>query len=392
MRTGNPELAREINYTLILDLLRAKSPISRVEISKALNLSKVTVSTIVNALVMDGLIVEIGEGIGAEKGGRKPILLALNHSCRYVVGVDIGTTNTAIAIGNLGGEIINKTQRPTSRDRSFNRVFDQVACLVNEIIDVTGIERGKVLGLGVSVPGLVETQSGIIRLSPDLNWMNVAINSLLSEQTDLDVVSENCTRAMLLGEKLYGKAKDEKNVFYVNLGYGVGSAIMINNEIYSSHSEFGHTFVSEKPVQCHCGNFGCLEAVASGNAIERMANNSCNNSKKWISAKMAADAAKNGDAKLIKIFDKVGMYLGRAISMAANLFNPDKIILGGGVTLCGKLLLEPLKKEYENHIMSGIKSHSMIEISSLGLDAGAFGAIALALNKFIFKPEKIHSF
>jgi len=384
------EFEKDSNYSLILDLVRKKSPISRVLLAKALYLSKVTVSTIINELIDEGLIIEIGEGSGGEKGGRKPILLGLNASFKYAVGVDIGTTNTVAAIGNLRGEVFAKTQQRTRKDRSVKSVFQQVSNLTADIIETANLDRDGILGVGISVPGLVKSDEGVVCVSPDLNWGNIEINRVLGEMIQLPVVSDNCTRAMLLGAKWHGRAKDARNVFYVNIGYGVGSALMVNNQIYSNHSEFGHIHVSDRRIRCHCGKFGCLEAVASGNAIERAANNTIdakNGDKGWITAKKLAQQARGGDSKAKSIFDEAGQYLGRAIAMAANVFNPDKIILGGGVTLANDLLQEALHKEYEKYAMQVIKSGSVIEISPLGMDAGAVGAIALALDKFLYKAE-----
>jgi len=380
--------AKGSNYSLILDMVRKKSPISRVQLAKEFGLSKVTVSAIINELIDEGLIIEIGEGAGCAKGGRKPILLALNAFFKYAVGVDIGTTNTVAAIGNLRGEVVAKTQQPTRKNRSPKSVFRQVSQLTKEIIQAPNVDKDSILGVGISVPGLVKSEDGVICVSPDLSWENVEINRTLSEMIGLPVVSDNCTRAMLLGAKWHGKAKDARNVFYVNIGYGVGSALMVNNQIYSNHSEFGHIHASDEQVRCNCGKFGCLEAVASGNAIELAANNSVHTKEKnegWVTAKNLAKLARDGDSQAKEIFVEAGQFLGRAIAIAANMFNPDKIILGGGVTLANDLFQDALQSEYEKHAMSVIKSSTLIEISPLGMDAGAYGAIALALNKFLYK-------
>jgi len=381
---------KDSSYALILDMVRKKSPISRVRLAGELCLSKVTVSAIINDLIDEGLIIEIGEGAGGEKGGRKPILLGLNAAFKYAVGVDIGTTNTVAAIGNLRGEVLAKTQQPTRRNRSYQSVFKQVCQLTNSLIKANDIERDRLLGIGISVPGLVDSDEGVICISPDLNWENLEINRTLREMIGLPVVSDNCTRAMLLGAKWHGRAKDAGNVFYVNIGYGVGSALMVNNRIYSNHSEFGHIHVSDKQVRCNCGKFGCLEAVASGNAIELAANSSINvkeKNKGWVTVKNLADLARNGDSQAKDIFAEAGQFLGRAIAIAANMFNPDKIILGGGVTLAGDLLQDAVQSEYERHAMNLIKSSTVIEVSPLGMDAGAYGAIALALNRYLYKAD-----
>lgn len=383
------EFGKDSNYALILDMVRKNSPVSRVQLAKELCLSKVTVSAIINDLIHEGLIIEIGEGAGGEKGGRKPILLDLNASFKYAVGVDIGTTNTVAAIGDLRGEILAKTQQPTRKNRAFKSVVKQVCSLTNEMIQTHHIDRNRIIGMGISVPGLVKSAEGLICISPDLNWENIEINRVLIEMTGFPVVSDNCTRAMLLGAKWHGKARDARNVFYVNIGYGVGSALMVNNQIYSNHSEFGHIHVADEQIRCNCGNSGCLEAVASGNAIELTANNTIHTKEKkgWITAKNLADLARDGDSQAKDIFLEAGQYLGRAIAIAANMFNPDKIILGGGVTLASDIFYDTLQREYAKHAMNVIRSSTVIELSPLGMDAGAYGAIALALNRFLYKAH-----
>jgi predicted NBD/HSP70 family sugar kinase len=374
----------------MLDMVRRRNPISRVQLAEEFGLSKVTVSTIINELLEEGLIIEVGEGTGCEKGGRKPILLALNASHKYAVGVDIGTTNTVADIGNLRGEVVVKSQQPTAKNRSSNNIFKEVSQLSGDIIESSKIDRDSILGVGISVPGLVKAHEGVIRISPDLNWENVEMNHTLADLIGLPVVSDNCTRAMLLGAKWHGKAKDARNVFYVNIGYGIGSALMVNNQIYQNHSEFGHIHVSDKPVRCHCRKLGCLEAVASGNAIELSANNRLGKkapNADWITVKDLAVKARNGESEANKIFHDAGHYLGRALAIAANMLNPDKIILGGGVTLAIDLLQGAIEKEFEKHTMSEIRSTTVIEVSPLGMDAGAYGAIALALNQFLYKAD-----
>jgi len=390
MVTGDPEMARKINKALILDVIRNNENINRAEIARRLDISKVTVSTIVNELIESELVNEIGEGTSDENGGRKPILLSLNTSKKFVIGVDVGTTNTLAAFGNLKGQILEKVRVPTSRNRSVENIVEQVAYLIGDIIDQSGINRNKIVGICVSVAGIVEKSKGYIVFSPDFNWKNVYIAKLLQDKTNLTIIVDNCTRVMALGEIWYGKGKGLRTMFYINVGYGIGSALMIDSKIYSNNSEFGHSFITNRKVRCSCGNYGCIEALASGHAIERSANKIMKNrNKEWITAKMVANMVKNGDVEAEKIFDDAGRYLGRSISIIANTFNPDKIIIGGGVALAGNILLKPMIKEYNNHTMDAIKEKTQVCLSSLGIDAGVRGAIVLALNELVFKRDII---
>lgn len=391
VRTGDPEMAREINRSLILNILRERDLLSRADIARALDLSKVTVSTIVSNLIQDQLVEEKGAGNSLESGGRKPILLSLNSSRKYVIGVDIGTTNTVAATADLKGKHLQVTRRQTGDSLSVSRVLKQVQELIEQAIRESGIDRAQILALGVSAAGIVNSIEGYIYFSPDFDWKDVDIKSMLEQQTGFPVVVDNCTRTMTLGEQWYGRIQDARNVLYVNVGYGIGSALILNKHIYSNHSEFGHSFVTKQRVRCHCGKYGCLEAVASGNAIESQANDLLGDKiGKRITAKMLAAMARDGDRTARRIFQNSGRYLGRAISIATNLFNPDTIIIGGGVALAGDLLLEPLVQEFEKQTMDIIRRDTRIELSSLGIDAGVSGAVALALNRFVFKSHLVN--
>ena len=389
LRTGDPEMAREINRALILDLLRREDSIPRAHIARTLKLSKVTVSAIVQHLIDEDLVIEIGEGHALKRGGRKPILLSLHSSGKYVIGIDIGYANTVVAIGNLKGEFLAKIRVPTMHDHSVENVMQQTVSLVEEAICASQLAHNNLLGIGLSVAGTVEKSKGNIVFSPDFKWRNVAIADILEQKTGLRTVADNCTRVMTRGEIWYGHAQEIRNLFYINIGYGIGSAIVVDEKIYENHCEGGHVLITKKNVPCYCGKSGCLEAVASGQAIEQMANERIEHPEGWISAKMLADMARQGNAAARHIFVETGRYVGRMASIAANLFNPDKIIIGGGVALAGDLLLTSILEEFQANTMEGIKNHTHIEFSALGMDAGVSGAIALALNAFVFKQELI---
>ena len=189
----------------------------------------------------------------------------------------------------------------------MKNVVEQVTYLIDDIITRSTIHREKILGIGLSVAGTVEKAKGLIIFSPDFNWRNVYIVDILEEKSNLHTIADNCTRVMTRGEIWYGHAKDVRHMFYINIGYGIGSAIVIEGRIYNNHSEFGHVFVTKKEVRCDCGKYGCLEAVASGQAIERMANESLGNRNEgWITAKRLAELASQGDVAAKNIFSEAG--------------------------------------------------------------------------------------
>ncbi len=359
--------------------------IPRAEIARRLRLSKVTVSTIISGLIESEHVVEVGHGSSLEKGGRRPIMLSLDTSNKYVVGVDLGTTNTVAAVGNLKGELLKKIRITTSKDHSIDNISGQVSNLINETIDASGIGRDKIAGVVMAVAGQVEKEKGFIIFSPHFNWHNVRIARLVEEKTGFKTIADNCTRVMTIGEMWYGGARGFSNLIFINIGHGIGSALVIGGKLYNHHSEFGHIFITKKKIRCACGKYGCLEVVASGEAIERQANQLMGgHESKWITAKTAAERAKNGDRIARKIYSEAGRYLGRGISILANSINPEKIIIGGGVSSAGDLLLKPILKEFYANVMDVIKNRTEVSLSSSEMDAGVKGAVAMALNDYIF--------
>jgi predicted NBD/HSP70 family sugar kinase len=389
-KKGDPENARLINRTLILNKIRIKEQLSRADLARVLLLSKMTVSTIVTDLINEGLIIESGEGDSHSQGGRKSILLRLPNTGKHVLGVDVGNTNTVVALASINGIIRSTLRNPTRRNHTIASILEQIKEMIGEIIIKESIPLNNIIGIGVSIGGLVNKKNGIIVLSPDFNWENVRLQSLLEKELDLPVVVDNCTRVMALGENWGRDANRYKNMVYINVGYGIGSAIVMNGKIYDNNSEFGHIFITRKGVKCDCGKVGCLEALSSGHAIEKRANRKMSLSDNhWYTAEEVAGLAMEGNLEAKNVFIDAGRYLGRAIAIVANLFNPDKIIIGGGVSKAGKLLLNPIMKEYELHTMNVIIDSTQVQLSSHGMEAGIQGAIALALDQYVFHTERI---
>jgi glucokinase len=271
-------------------------------------------------------------------------------------------------------------------------IADQSEELLLSLLKAADVPRERIVGTGVSVAGLVDKRTGYVKFSPDFNWRNVYFKQVLEDRLALPVVINNCTRVAALGEMWYGAARESNTFFFVNVGYGIGSAIVINRRLYEHNSEFGHINVTNREVKCDCGKFGCLEAVSSGHAIERDANREVGEAEdaEWTTARELAERAVDGDARARQIFEDAGKYLGRGIATVANLLSPELVILGGGVSNAGTLLMAPLMREFSRHTMEAIKEGISVEVASLGIDAGVIGAVALALDTFVFEQDTIH--
>lgn len=386
---GDPGSARRINRALVLEKLKFFDGLSRAELARQLGLSKITISEIVSDLIEEELIEETGEGKATRAGGRKPILLRLNSSWHRVVGLDIGLTNTVIALGGLKGERVVQLRSSTSQRHDTEGILGQIEELLTVILERGNLKKDKLAGIGISIRGLIDGQTGTIAFSPALDWKDVPFRDLVEQRLGVPTTLDNCTRVMAFGEKWHERSNDIKNIFYVNVGYGIGSAIVMNGRIYNNNSEFGHIRITNRDVLCDCGKMGCLEAVASGYAISRFAHEAFGE-KSPGSAHSAEDVAKmalSGNQKAQQIFRDASRYLGRAISIATNLFNPDKVVIAGGIASARELIEQPMMDEYRATAMEVIKRSTQVTFSSFGMDAGVVGAISLALNRYVFHEE-----
>ena len=386
---GDPESARFINRALVLKRLKSTESHSRAALARELGLSKITISQVVSDLITEELIEERGEGSPKSTGGRKPILLRLSSSSHFVVGLDIGLTNTVVSLAGLNGERLVQLRVSTNAKHDIQSILTQIDDLVAEALSKGKVAREQIVGVGISIGGLIESQNGFISFSPDFGWRDVAFRDLVEKKLNLPATIDNCTRVMAFGEKWQEKSSDAENLFYINLGYGIGSAIVMHGRIYNNNSEFGHIKITNKDILCDCGKRGCLEAVASGHAIERIADAVIRKKAEdsHYSAKDVAELASAGNEVARQIFRDASRYLGRAISIAATLFNPDRVVIAGGVASARELIEKPLIAEYNATTMDVIKKSTQVTFSSFGIDAGIIGAISLALNKYVFHEE-----
>jgi predicted NBD/HSP70 family sugar kinase len=386
---GDPESARLINRALVLRKLKFIDSLSRAELARQLDLSKITISEIVADLIDEGLVEETGEGSATSAGGRKPILLRLNSSWHRVVGLDIGLTNTVVALGGLKGERVVQLRVPTTQSRDPDGVLAQIEELIESILTRGNISKDRVAGIGISIRGLIDAQEGRIAFSPAFDWRDVPFRDLVERRLGLATTLDNCTRVMAFGEMWHEKSNEIRTIFYVNIGYGIGSAIVMNGRIYNNNSEFGHIRITNRDVLCDCGKKGCLEAVASGYAISRFADLAFGEKSPGTcySAKDVAEMAISGNQKAQEIFRDASRYLGRAISIATNLFNPDKVVIAGGIASARQLIEQPMMDEFRATVMEVIRKSTLVTFSSFGMDSGVIGAISLALNKYVFHEE-----
>lgn len=394
-QAGNAKFISEINKVKIINLIRDSEGISRADLAKSSGLSAPTISRIVDSLLREGLVMEIGAG--ESRGGRRPTLLRFSGVDSFIIGVDLGTTNIYGVLTDLDADVVAEIRRPTVVEEGFSRIMERTSAIIRELRDHLGGRRGRVCGIGLAIAGLINRERNIVEFSPDFRWHNVDVRAALALDPGTPVVFDNVTRVMALGEMWYGAGRDYRNFIMINVGYGIGAGIIIQGSplygLKGLAGEFGHiTLERDSDVQCDCGNFGCLEALASGNAIAKSAQKElrqgalsgltdmCGGDLSRVTAEMVANAAKLGDGTAWSIFDRASEYLGLGIAGLINLFNPEAVFVGGGVAQAGDILFDRIRKTINSRALNKAASDVAILPATFGPKAAVMGAISLILS------------
>lgn len=371
MIKGTPEYIKLMNKKTVLSLIVKEKSISRAMISTLTNLSKSTVSSIVEELLGENIIREKGEGISTKLGGRKPIELVFNPSAGYIIGIDIGASKSICVISDLSGKILLKEviQRINSKEEKY---LNSIVQIIKEMVTRLGI-NDRLIGVGVGIPGTADIENGIARFVPKLNWVDFPIRDVLAKELNLDVFIDNDVNMAVFGEKWLGVGKEYSNFVFISIGDGIGSGIIIDNKIYRGNNytggEIGYLVLSKDALKTEIYTpdaYGYFESVASGSAIERKMNISC---------KEVFEKALHNDKASIEAVNEMTEYLSMGISNIVSILSPQAVILGGGVSKAGLGLLLTIRKEVAR--LTPVEAE--IVLSELEDDAGVMGCVATVL-------------
>lgn len=318
---------------------------------------------------------------------------------KWIVGVDLGGTSVKLAFIQEDGEILHKWEIPTDKSEQGKNILPDIAESIQRKMDELGETKERLIGIGMGAPGAVDKEKGIIYEAVNLGWpKNYPIVKLLSDLSGLPVEIDNDANCAALGEMWKGAGNGAKNIACVTLGTGVGGGIIVNGDIVQgvkgAAGEIGHiTIIPEGGAPCNCGKTGCLETVASATGIVRIAKDTIIQyegesslkdlyiSKGSIEAKDVFDCMNQGDTLSASIIEQIMLHLGLVLANIGNVLNPEKIVIGGGVSKAGDLLLNPLQKYFNQFAYSAVSASTELAIATLGNDAGILGAAWLAKNK-----------
>ncbi|PLT34712.1 ROK family glucokinase [Bacillus sp. V5-8f] len=319
---------------------------------------------------------------------------------KWIIGVDLGGTTTKIAFISLYGEILHKWEIPTDISEKGKNITVNIAKAIDAKLEELGEPKNRILGIGMGAPGPVNFINGSIYEAVNLGWKDYPLKDLLEVETSLPAFIDNDANIAALGEMWKGAGNGAKDLVCVTLGTGVGGGIIANGELVHGISgaagEIGHiTVVPEDGARCNCGKEGCLETVASATGIVRLAEEALadfkgismlhgvkNNNGK-LSSKDIFDSAQQGDQLAVEIIQKVSRYLGLGLANIANALNPEKIIIGGGVSKAGGKLLKPVQDWFRQYAFPRVGESTEIDIATLGNDAGVIGAAWLVKNYLV---------
>lgn len=329
----------------------------------------------------------------------------MNAKERYIIGVDLGGTNIVAGAMPLDGsrEIAMSTTQ-TLAEGGAGAVVDRIAAMIDKVIAQTmaetGASRSAFMGVGIGSPGPLNRDKGIVIITPNLGWKNFPLRDEISSRVKLEATLDNDANCATLGEFWCGAAKGGRNVIGMTLGTGIGGGLILDGRLFHGASdvagEIGHTTIDSTGRRCKCGNYGCLEAYASGPAIAERAREALRGDEgesilagmvggdsRKITAATVYEAAKRGDLTAREVVRETARFLGAGVANLLNIFNPDTVVLAGGVTQAGDALFQPLRAEVKRRAFKPAVQACRIVPGALPLSAGVVGAIAA------FKQQKL---
>lgn len=391
---------KQQNISTILMTLLEDEALSRVRLAEKTGLSNATITNLVGELAALGVITEHGE---IKRGvGRPQKVLRLNREAGAVVAIHFDVESINIAIADLYADPIAQTQIPNMRDVPWEVALAACVRTVNDLLHDHGVQRRRLLGVGVAASGLVDITTGVNLLAPNLRWRDVPLRAYFTEHLGLPVIVDNNVRTMALYEALFGAARGLPSAAFVYTRIGIGSGLLMNGQMVHgagfAAGEIGHTTVMiEGGAHCRCGNQGCLETVFSEPVLLAEAMQIAHEHPSGLLAQSLVDdtpltidavfaAAAAGDAELAAMLERRVNLFAVALANLMNIFNPACIILGGIFTKERGTLLPTLRRVAHERAFSSLNHDVDIIVTEKGDRIGMVGAASLALDSLLYRP------
>ncbi|PMD91399.1 ROK family transcriptional regulator [Siphonobacter sp. BAB-5405] len=364
------------------------------ELSKELAISIPKVTSTVNELIQEGLIQDYGKIDST--GGRKPNLYGVVADSAFFIGVDVKHTHINIGLLDLQKNLLKVTENlPYTLDNTTESL-DTLCELITGFIAGLTIPKTKILGIGINLSGRINYATGYSYSF--FFFEERPLSEIIEKKVGYRVFLENDSRAMAYGEFCNGIVEKEKNVFFLNLDFGIGVGILIDGQLYYGKSgyagELGHVPIFDNELICHCGKKGCLETEASGWALTRLFQEKIREGSTSVLTRTGLQpdqiqmqdiiqAAKNDDVLAIELMAQLGENIGRGIAFLINVFNPELIILGGSLATTQDYIYLPIKTAINKYSLSLVNNDTQVKMSKLGEHAGIVGACLLVRDRLL---------
>jgi N-acetylglucosamine repressor len=375
MKKHDQDFMKRQNRLTVFEIIKKQHPISRAAIAKQTGMSATTISRIVGELTGQGYIMEseqVSTGLG-----RKSTLLDLADASVLSIGIELDRHRISIGVVDLQGNVMCSGVYGHSTAESSDNTLKRIGAEVRELLQQGGIEPGRVVGIGVGLPGIVNTDTGIVVFSVQLGWKNVRLAERLKELTGFEVAVDNELKVKALAEHLKGAAIGSNRTALIGFGNGVGSSLIIEGEIYrgemNSAGEIGHTTIEPNGMLCECGKAGCLQTYISISSLLSEGNKI----RQILTIEELFEAKRAGERWAIHLVDRALMYMSITVNNIVCMYNPDSVILSGELVdkfpdiceevkeLCStRLVWEPLRESFR-FLRSELNEHGVIIGSGL---------------------------
>lgn len=366
----------------VVALLRGRGPLTRADVGASLGLSRATVSATIAQLMQGGWVDEQPATVGVTVRGRPPTLLLLTKQAGLAVGVDLGRSHARVVLAHLGHEVL--AERALDMDETWRvaDALDAVDRLVDEVVDAAGVDRARIVGVGLGLPAPLDMSGHSTSTTIPPDWVRDDPARAFAERLGVPVVADNDANLGALAEARWGAGRGATTLVYVKASTGIGAGLVLDGRVFRGSSgtagEIGHVTVDEDGLVCRCGSRGCLEVHVGGRAL--IAQVAHRHAGIGTVPELIA-AAKAGDLACIRVLSDAGETLGAALAAVLNVLNPDRVVLGGELGAAGELVLASLRDRLGRHALASAVSSTTVVDAELGERAESLGAVLLVLTE-----------
>jgi len=375
---GSQTSLREANRARIVDAIKKHGGLTQVELAGITGLSPATVSNIVKELSASGVL----HTSPTTQSGRRAQHVTLAHALGLIVGVHFSTRHMRIALADVAHTIVAEHHLPLAKDHRADNELDRTTLLIADMLQTLQASMSEVLAVGIAIPAPLDRRTGTTARSGILRgWDGIPVAEVMERRLNRPVFVDNAANLGALAELRLGAARGKSDAIYIDIGDGIGAGLIINGQVYRGHNgsagEFGHITIVENGPVCRCGNRGCLEAIAGGYAILDGLKPTHGNLK----LNDIVTKAMGGDAGATRALAEAGRHIGVAAANLSNLFDPERLVVGGELSRAGEILLGPIRHAMERSVIVGDSATPDVVQGQLGARAGTLGAVAYAIDQ-----------